>query len=103
MPRWCISALLMGALGLTAGSCASRQPVDGQELEQDQLDRKLSTFAYIEQGKIATLIVGVRPARDKDGLPYMPLEIVVANNGLRQLRLTRESFELVEFTPGRVA
>ena len=32
-----------------------------------ELDRKLSTFAYIEEGKLVTLIVSVVQARDRDG------------------------------------
>jgi len=83
-------------LALTAlgGACATRQEIRGQEVSG--LDRKLSTFAYIEQGDIVTLIVDTRAARDKDGRPYMPLEIAVANHGLRKLALTLESFTLLD-------
>ena len=88
--------LLLGAL---LSSCATRQPVRGQEARG--FDRKLSTFAYVEQGDIVTLIVDTRVARDKDGQPYMPLEIAVANHGLRKLTLTRESFTLIDGTGQR--
>jgi hypothetical protein len=80
-------------LVLSAGGCA-RQPIENPKATG--LDRKLSTFAWIEQGEIATLIVNTKPARDRDGSPYMPLEIAVANNGLQKLTLTRESFVLVD-------
>jgi len=81
------------ALGL-ACSCATRQPIDGRRVQGP--DTKLSTFAYIESGELVTLIVDTRPARDKDGQPYVPLEISVANHGFRALSLTRESFTLID-------
>ena len=79
-------------LALTLTSCLVREPIRGQEVTG--LDEKLSLFAYIEEGDLVTLIVDTRAARDRDGFPYMPLEIAIANNGLRQLALTRESFTL---------
>lgn len=75
-------------------ACATKQAVDNRPVSGP--DRKLSTYAYIEEGRIATLIVGTRAARDKDGQPYIPLEIAIANHGLRQLVLTRESFTLID-------
>lgn len=84
---------------LTLAACATRQPIEGQKA--GELDRKLSTFAYIEEGKLVTLIVDVVQARDREGSGYMPLQIVVANNGLRQLVLTRESFTLIDENQNR--
>ena len=86
------AGLLLACLVLA--SCATRQPIRGQPVEG--LDTKLSTYAYIEEGDIVTLIVDTRAARDKDGQPYVPLEIAVANHGLRKLTLTRESFVLID-------
>jgi hypothetical protein len=86
--------VLLAGLGLFAASCATRQPLRGQRVTG--LDEKLSTFSYIEDGDLVTLVVSTKPARDRDGQPYMPLEIAVANNGLRRLTLTRESFVLVD-------
>ncbi len=87
-----ISTLLAGCL--LAGSCAMRRPILGQETSG--FDPKLSTFAYIEEGDLVTLIVDTRPARDKDGSNYVPLEIAIANHGLRKLTLTLESFTLID-------
>lgn len=87
-----IGAILV--LCACVGSCATRQPIRGQEVKG--LDRKLSTFAYIEEGDIVTLIVDTRPARDKDGNAYMPLEVAIANHGVRKLTLTLESFTLID-------
>ncbi len=87
-------------LGLTvllaclAGACGTRQSIRG--VETDGLDRKLSTFAFIEEGDLVTFIVDTRATFYREKTPYIPLEITVANKGLRQLRLTRESFTLID-------
>jgi hypothetical protein len=88
-----VAALSMFAL-VVLTSCAARQPIQGQETSA--LDRKLSTFAYIEQGDLMTLIVDTRATRYREKSPYIPLEIVIANNGLRQIVLTLESFTLID-------
>ena len=74
------------------GGCFARQPLTGQELQGP--DRKLSTFAYIEQGDLVTMIVGTRAARYRESSAYIPVEIAVVNHGVRSLSLSRESFEL---------
>jgi hypothetical protein len=86
-----VTVVLAGAL---IAGCATRQPIDGGPVRG--LDTKLSTFAFIESGELITLIVDTKPARDKDGQPYLPLEISVANHGFRALSLTRESFTLID-------
>ena len=80
-------------------SCATRRPLRGQEV--DGFDKKLSTYAYIEEGDLVTLIVDTRAARDKDGRKYVPLEIAIANHGMRVLSLTRESFTLLDANGNR--
>ena len=89
MRRW-----LLAAVWVAAASCATRQPMTGQVAPN--LDAKLSTFAYIEDGKLVTLIVDTRPTRYRDNEPYAPVEIAIANRGVRQLTLTRESFTLAD-------
>ena len=89
--RW-ITPLLCSAVVLAG--CATMQPMRGQETTG--LDRKLSTFAYIEEGELMTLIVDTKATRYRDESPYMPLEIAIANTGLRQIALTRESFTLID-------
>jgi hypothetical protein len=74
--------------------CAARQQITGQETSG--LDRKLSTFAFIEEGDLMTLIVDTKATRYREKTAYFPLEIAIANNGLRQLALTRESFTLID-------
>ena len=85
---------LLASLILLAASCATRQPMTGQVAAD--VDRKLSTFAYIEEGKLATFIVDTRPTRYREKERYIPVEIAIANRGVRQLSLTRESFTLVD-------
>jgi len=85
---------LLAASILMAASCATRQPMTGQVAAD--VDRKLSTFAFIEEGKLATFIVDTRPTRYREKESYVPVEIAVANRGVKQLSLTRESFTLTD-------
>lgn len=83
-----LSVLLCSCVG------ATRTPMRGRVVEG--LDRKLSAFAFIEEGDLLTLIVDTRAARLREESPYLPIEVAVANRDLRQLTLTRESFTLVD-------
>jgi hypothetical protein len=77
-----------------AASCATRQPMTGQVAPS--VDRKLSTFAYIEEGKLVTFVVDTRATRYRGKDNYIPIEIAIMNMGVKQLTLTRESFTLVD-------
>ncbi len=90
---------LFSLLILLATACATRQPMTGQT--PPNVDRKLSTFAYIEEGKLATFIVDTRATRYRGKDAYIPIEIAIANVGVKQLTLTRESFTLVDDKGGR--
>ncbi|HXV77608.1 MAG TPA: hypothetical protein VD788_14945 [Candidatus Polarisedimenticolaceae bacterium] len=79
---------------LVFAGCAARQPIEGQPTTA--LDRKLSTFAFIEEGDLITLIVGTQAARYREKSEFMPVEVMIANNGLKNLVLTRESFTLID-------
>ena len=78
----------------TLASCSARQPIVGQETTE--LDRKFSTFAWIEQGDLVTFIVDTHAARYRDNSAFIPIEIAVANTGVKTLVLTRESFALID-------
>ncbi len=82
------------ALACLACLACGPTPLRGQEVSG--LDRKLATFSYIEQGDLVTFIVSTKATRYRDDAPYVPIEISVANNGLKRLFLTRESFTLVD-------
>ena len=82
------------AVVLTLSACATRQPMTGQTAPD--VDRKLSTFAFIEDGKLATFIVDTRATRYREKDKYIPVEIAIANRGVKTLRLTRESFTLAD-------
>ena len=79
---------------LLIASCAGRGELRGQP--SPGLDRKLSTYAYIEDGDLLDLIVGTRPTRYRDDSDFMPIEIAIANRRLKQLTLSRESFILID-------
>jgi hypothetical protein len=87
------AGLLVLALLLSAPGCAQKEIRGG---EVTGLDRKLSTFAWIEHGDLVTFIVNTKSSRYRDEAPYVPVEIAVSNNGLKKLFLTRESFTLVD-------
>ncbi len=87
-----MNRVILAAFVLLAASCATRQPMTGQVAPN--VDEKLSTFAYIEDGKLATLIVDTRATRYREKESYIPVEIAIANRGVKQLSLTRESFTL---------
>jgi hypothetical protein len=86
--------VVVAALVLVAGSCAERSAVPKQKVNLAGLDRKLSTFAFIEEGKLVSFIVDTRPTRYREEGGYIPIEICIANRGLKMLSLTRESFTL---------
>lgn len=87
--------LACGALAtLLFSSCATRQPLRGQTVTG--LDRTLTGFTYVESGDLVELIVNTKPTRLREDGPYVPIEIVVANRGLKKLTLTRESFVLID-------
>jgi hypothetical protein len=90
MRRFTLIPLLL----LLVPACASRQPMTGQQAAD--IDRKLSTFAFIEEGKLVTFIVDTRPTRYREKERYIPIEIAVANRGVKQLSITRESFTLAD-------
>jgi hypothetical protein len=94
--RKLLAAVAAVLLVTTASACIERRQAGSREVAG--LDDKLSTFAWIEDGALVALIVDTRAARYSGEAGYMPLEIAVANRGLRNLTLTRESFTLVDET-----
>lgn len=86
--------LILLVLTALAASACIRQRMLGQPVAG--LDRKLSTFAFIEEGDILTFIVDTKAARYREGSSYLPLEIAVGNRGLKMMTLTRESFTLID-------
>ena len=91
--RAALLSLVLLAL-VSAGCRNARQPLRG--VDAPKLDRKYTTFSWIEEGDLVTFLVNTRATRYREGHAYIPLEISVANTGFRQLTLTRESFTLVD-------
>ena len=94
LAAWIGTLMALAGFALASLGCPARQPIRGQATSG--LDRKLSTFAFIEEGEVLSFIVGTRAARYREKSAYMPLEICIGNRGLRKLTLTRESFTLVD-------
>ena len=85
--------ILSLALSVALPSCAPRQVI---ALPAGGIDKKLSTFAFMEEGLLLTFIVDARTTRDRGNEKFVPFEIAVLNRGLKDLTLTRESFTLID-------
>ena len=77
-----------------ASACVTHQR--STATDPSGVDYKLSTFAFMEEGDLVTFIVDTRASGIHENDPYFPLEISVANRGLKNLTLTRESFILID-------
>lgn len=89
-------ALLAVALAGVAAASPSCTPRPLAAIPAPGLDRKLSTFAFIEEGKLVTFIVDARSTREREGERFIPFEIAIANRGLKDMTITRESFTLID-------
>lgn len=92
--KLCKTFVAILAVTALAAGCGARQQVSGRTAPD--VDRKLTRFSYIEEGSIVTFIVSTKAARYRDDAGYMPLQISVANTGLRRITIGRESFTLVD-------
>lgn len=91
------ASLALTALGLLMAVPSCMGHKEPSTLDTSGLDEKLSTFVFMEEGKLVSLIVDARAARIHEKSLYFPLEICVANRGLTtDLLLTRESFILID-------
>jgi hypothetical protein len=87
-----VLTVILALVGAT--SCVTHRR--STAVDPSGLDYKLSTFAFMEEGDLVTFIVDTRAAGIHKNDPYFPLEISVANRGLKNLKLTRESFILID-------
>jgi hypothetical protein len=92
--RRTLSVLAVTLVLVGASSCVTHQR--SATTAPSDLDYKLSTFAFMEEGDLVTFIVDTRASGIHEPDPYFPLEISVANRGLKNLALTRESFILID-------
>lgn len=86
-------AVLALVLTLATASCARRQVIG---MPNGDTDKKLSAFAFMEEGNLLTFIVDARTTRDRGNEKFIPFEIAVLNRGLKDMTLTRESFTLID-------
>ncbi len=87
-----LSFALLIIFSVMAGCITSRYT----ERDVRGLDRRLDSFTYIEEGDLAVLCISTYATRFHEEDRYIPLEVAIANRGLRSLTLTRESFTLVD-------
>ncbi|HEX6851557.1 MAG TPA: hypothetical protein VF139_09130 [Candidatus Polarisedimenticolaceae bacterium] len=88
-----LAAAALALLVALSPGCA-RKEIRGEV--STGLDRKLSTFAFIEDGDLVAFIVDVRATQYREKDAYIPFEVAIANRGFRSMTLTRESFVLVD-------
>ncbi len=94
--RFPFRAAVVASLGL-ALTLASGCATSGSSLPQEEgLNPRLTRFAYLEEGKLVTLAADTEALRNRDKQPVIPVAIVIANNGLPRLTLTRESLTLID-------
>jgi hypothetical protein len=91
MTKGFLAVLLAVAAG--ALSCA---PKPLAAVSPAAVDRKLSTFAFLEEGRLVSFVVDTRSTREREGESFIPLEISVANRGIKDMTITRESFTLID-------
>lgn len=89
-------AMLAAALALTAVVLIGCGPALSNLPREDGLHPRLTRYAYIEEGLLVSLAVDTAATRRREGVPFIPLGLGVANIGLRELTLTRESLTLVD-------
>ena len=89
-----LSLMVVSLALVVASSCVTHQR--STATDTSGLDYKLSTFAFMEEGDLVTFIVDTRASGIHENDPYFPLEISVANRGLKNLTLSRESFILID-------
>jgi hypothetical protein len=90
--RRSLAVFTLSAL-LAVCSCAERPLATASA---PAVDRKLSTFVFLEEGKLVSFAVDARSTREREQGPFIPFEICVANRGVKSLTLTRESFTLID-------
>ena len=86
--------LAVVVVSVVAAGVSCKEPMTG--VEAPDVDRTLTTHSYIEEGNLVTFIVDTRATGIRAGDNFIPLEIAVANRGLKNLTITRESFQLID-------
>lgn len=86
-----LTALLL----LAAPACLKQEKI-ASEVPAEQVDRKLSKFAFLEDGRLAAFIVSTQATVFRDKENYIPVEFCIANRGLPELHIYRESFILID-------
>jgi hypothetical protein len=84
--------VLAAAAVTLATHCASTRGLP----REDNLHPRLTPTAYLEEGKLVAFAVDTEAAAWRDKEPLIPLPVSVANKGLINLTISRESFTLVD-------
>jgi hypothetical protein len=79
-----------------AGTACLRHETIESEMPAERVDRKLSRFAFLEDGRLAAFVVSTQATMFREKEKYIPLEFCIANRDLNELSIVRESFTLVD-------
>jgi len=91
--RYIVQINLFICLSLFFISCGT------QQVESDLpagLDKKHGAYSYIRGDREVSLLVDYEVARLRKDDKYFPLDVMIANNGLKSLTVTRESLILID-------
>lgn len=80
----------VAVLVLVVAGCASFQRLP----QEEGLNPRLTRTAYIEEGKLVSIVVDTYPALQRKNDAFLPFPISITNLGLTRIRLDRESFTL---------
>ncbi|MDH3628985.1 MAG: hypothetical protein OEV00_01305 [Acidobacteriota bacterium] len=97
LTRASIAVSLVTLTLLVSASCA-RRPLAGPA---GGPDAKFTLTAFKQEGSLLAFVVDTKVMRLREGRDYVPVEIAVANKGLKALTLTAESFTLIDSTGTR--
>jgi len=82
------------AWGVLALGCAPALQRESAVEATGRLDAKLANSTWIEDGRLVALIVSSRATGFRLKRAYIPIEVAIANRGVKSLTLTRESFTI---------
>lgn len=81
---------------LVSGGMALRGSLHQEKAGGLEPSRKIGYFTYLNEDVSLALLVDVELAKMRTAEKYIPLGIKLANKGIKTLRVTRKSFELID-------
>jgi len=96
-----IAVSIVGAALILLGAGCGKPVMEQSGSGSDGLDHRLLRHTYVEDGRLVTFAVNTDATRRREKSPYVPIGIVIANNGTSALTVDRESLILIDDTGQR--